>query len=302
MAYAIVSCAILTFSLTISAAADPGKINFFYEFRPDATYKMTTEMENDIDIDFKGEELDEEQMRFMQLGSMKQIVGIDTEQKFGAPDENGHLPFDVNVKDYRTKMLMGGMEIPMSPETLKMMKETMMKMKWNGKMTRRGKIVDLFVSGESIPGLSQEDLKKIFSYFPEFPEKELSIGDDFTYSLSQPFEFGRGEEAIKAEIDVIRHFHLKEIREGAAHFDVKTEFSLAAVSAKSENMNVVGSGKGYAVFDIERHFFMSMNQDGDFTLTADKPSGKKGEKGKEKPVQMIMNVKSKTEMTMTISE
>jgi hypothetical protein len=264
---------------------------------------MTTKIENDMAMEIKGEQLDEEMMMMSQMQNMKQLVDIDTEQKFGKPDEKGHLPFDVKVVDFRTNMFMGGMEMPMSPETLSRMNETMMKMQWNGKMTRKGKIVDLLAAGaDNMPGFSKEDMKEIFSAFPEFPEKELSVGDDFTYSVTQPFEFGQGEEALKAEINVTYHYHLKEIREGAAHFDVKTDFQMAAASASSENMEIKGTGKGFGVFDIERHFFMNMNQEGDFTVTADMTSKTKGKEKKAEPVRIIMKIHSKADMTMTISE
>ncbi len=299
----LITFTIIALSISIHAAEAPKKINFYYEFRPDATYKMTTEMENDITMELEGEQSDKEALALQQMQNMKQIVGIDTEQKFGAADESGYLPFDAKIVDYRTKVFMGGMEMSIPPESVKMIKDMMMQMKWNGKMTRRGKIVDLNVSGiEDVPGFSKEDMKKIFSYFPEFPEKELSIGEDFSYSITQPFEMGQGEEAIKAEINVTYHYRLKEIKEGAAYFDVKTDFQMAAVSGKSENMELKGSGKGYGVFDVERHFFMSANQDADFTIITDIASGEKGEGEASKTSQMIMKVKSLTNMTMTISE
>ena len=290
-------------SISITVTASQQKMNFFYEFRPEATYKMTAKVESDFTMEFLGEELDEEMMMMSQMRNMKQLVDIDTEQKFGKPDEKGHLPFDVKVVDFKTKMFMGGMEMPLPPETSSRMKDTMMKMQWGGKMTKKGKIVDLFVEGaDNMPGFSKEDMKKIFSIFPEFPEKELSVGDDFTYSVTQPFEFGQGKEALKAEIDVTYHYHLKEIREGAAYFDVKTDFQMVAASASSESMKIKGTGKGYGVFDIERHFFMSMNQEGDFTIIADMTSKMKGEKKGSEPVEMIIKVHSKSDMTMTISE
>ncbi len=294
---------IFVISISINVVASQQKINFFYEFRPDATYKMTTKAENDMAMEIKGEQLDEEMMMMSQMQNMKQLVDILTEQKFSKPDEKGHLPFNVKVADFQTKMFIGGMEMPMSPETSRMMKETMMNMQWSGKMTRRGKILDLSIEGAgNMPGFSKDDMKEIFSTFPEFPEKELGVGDGFRYSVTQPFEFGQGEQALKAEIDVTYHYHLKEIKEGAAYFDVKTDFQMAATSASSENMEIKGTGKGYGVFDIERHFFMSMNQEGDLTVIADRISKMKGERKEVEQARMIMKVHSKADMTMTISE
>lgn len=297
--------AIIALFISVYAAESPQKLDFYYEFRPDATYKMTAEIENEITMEFKGEELDEEALMLQQMQNLKQTMGIDMEQKFGEPDKEGHLSFEANIVDYRTKMFSGGMEISMPPETVKMIKDMMMQMKWNGKMTRKGKIVDLNVSGiEKIPGFSKEDIKKIYSIYPEFPEKKLKVGDDFTYSIIEPFEFGQGEQAIKAEIDITYHYHLKEIKEGTAYFDVKTDFQMAGVSGKSESMEIKGSGKGYSVYDIERHFFMNISQDGDFTVIASRTAEKKseGEEKESEPFQMIMKVKSIVNMTMTIFE
>ncbi len=301
-AYFILGCIVSFFGLL--GAADAEKISFYYEFRPDATYRISWDMENDMTTEFKGDVPEEYAQIPMMMPSVKSISRMEMEQKFGSPDEAGTIPFEAKFVDYDVKTFMGGQEMQLPAEMRQTIKESMMQMKMAGKMTRRGKLVEFHVSGiEDIPGFSSDEMKKIYSFIPEFPEKELSAGDDFTYSFESPLEWGSGELAVKGEMSSINYYHLREIREGAAYFDVKIDYQMTMKSGKQESSSMKGSGSGNAVYDIDKHFFMKMDMEGDFSVVMDFPLAQKGDPNQETAMpQIVSKMKMLMKMTTTISE
>ncbi len=300
--YFVLGC-IAAFSVLLGAA-DAKKISFYYEFRPDATYRISWDIENDITPEFKGDVPEEYAQIPMMMPSIKSISRMEMEQKFGSPDEAGLMPFEAKFIDYNMKNFMSGQEMQLPAEMELTLRKSMMQMKMSGKMTRRGKLVEFDVSGtEDIPGFSSEEMKKIYSLIPEFPERELSAGDDFTYSFTAPLELGRGELAVKGEMTSINYYHLKEIREGAAYFDMKIDYQITMKSEKEESTAIKGSGIGHAVYDIEKHFFMTMNMEGDLSIVMDFPLEQQEDQKKGTGAPQIMSkMNMVTKMTTTLME
>jgi len=259
--FGFISILFLTFSLKATAQNDSILVKTM--LLPNKEYLVTTAISSKTEMDF---EANDSIMQKIKSNGVTLPMVMEMDQSIfmttitGDRDGFGFLKFMTRVDSSISENKINGREAP-SQGYLSGLKSF-------GKVSEAGQITVDSLSSSTMNELEKkyviQTMQKVFESV-KFPEKPISVGDDFSQSLPLTIPFA-GLQSLFFEIDI--KYKLREIKDSLAYFDL--DESLVLIT-KDQNLKIdsKGSGNGSMIYNINHNYITEYKSMLDIEMTID---------------------------------
>jgi hypothetical protein len=262
----LILTALLLSAAPASAGADT--VRFRYALRPGAAYEQRVSTAFTVQVQMDGLAGEQAEMAQAMMKDLKQEMVMTTTLQVGPKEQDGSVSFETKVSDASVKMTMAGqpIDVPGLADKLK-------GMTIRARRTADGKIEELQSGGaEALSGLPQQIRRSLATAMPEFPDREMRVGDSFEVPVEVALP--GMPMAAGADLKSTAVYTLRSLGEAAAVFDVRQTMHVGAGGAVGETaaITVSGTGTGTASFDRAEGIFTSSHVDFHMEMTMEMPS------------------------------
>ena len=153
------------------------------------------------------------------------------------------------------------------------------KLRFTADVNESGRIRNIQYSGDAMPDLGKdadqmtpqmkamlqqsyqmipEAYKNSVFWFPEVPEYNLEIGDEF--EVKRKMEMGHSSIGMQMESVSKQVFTLEEVSKGLAYFSVKERSVTKTGGSMGNSSETKMAGKGEAIFDLEQGMWLELTE------------------------------------------